>query len=310
MKNKKLKELLEREPWVYEFLAEEYKEKKELAIAAVNAGEVFEFLPEELKEDKDVLMAAIEYGDAVFDEMDEKMFRDMDIARTMVRVFPDDYERLPEDMQRDCQVALECVKVRGEVYEFFCRELKEDEEIMEEAIRHGLDLGEIAGPDWCTERLGGSEKLLQREELVRIAVEHHDGNQMRYASEELWENQELVEFALAKGFCQLKYLPEHLRTDKELIKRIVGNIPAENYGDYIFQLHFIGEELRKDTEFLLELIAEKEEVFQFILRCKKDEILTRYFPFEADVPFCKKAYQVNPKTLKYMNKQMKQAVKV
>ena len=41
MEQKKLKKLLEKEAWVYEFLAEEYKEQKELACIAVNNGDVY-----------------------------------------------------------------------------------------------------------------------------------------------------------------------------------------------------------------------------------------------------------------------------
>lgn len=308
MEQKKLKKLLEKEAWVYEFLAEEYKEQKELACIAVNNGDVYECLPKHLKRDKEVLLAAIEYGGDILDEMDEELFRDMDIARKIVEVFPYDYEYLPEDMQKDRTVALECVQVRGDVYGMLCRELQEDEEIMEAAIRHGVDLIELAGRSYIVPPVNGSEKLLKREDLIRIAIEQLDGNQMCYAAAELWDKKELVEFALEKGFSELKYLPENLRSDRKLVVQVVENISPEA-DDALFQMIHIAEELRQKEEFWLELIEKKEKIFQYILNCKKDPVLAKYVPIETGEEFCKKAYQINKKTLKYMNKEMKAAVK-
>ena len=308
MEKKKLKELLEQEPWVYEFLAWEYKEDKELAIAAVNNGDVFELLPEELQEDKDVLIAALEYDDALLEQLDESVLEDMDIVRAAIAVFPYNYESLPEDMQKNREVALECVKVRGDVLECLCEELRQDEEIMEEAIRYGADLKEIAGGVLNSVSEAGM-KLLKNKELVKIAMENHGGNQMCYAAKELWENKDLAEFALEHGFCFLRKLPEHMAANKELVKRVVQNIPVKDYADAIFQVYSIAEELRNDEAFMLELIGLREEIFRLILRCKKGEGMETCFPFAVDAAFCKKAYQANAKTIKYMSREMKAVVK-
>ena len=174
---------------------------------------------------------------------------------------------------------------------------------MEEAICHGCDLKEIAG-------YKESVPLLCQEKLIRIAIECHDGNQMGYAAKELWKDKNLAETALNNGFCQVRELPAELAAKKEVILHVVKNIPKEDYGDAVFQLIYMAEELRREEAFLLELIVEREEIFQLILRCKKNEVLTEKFPFACDVEFCKKAYQANKKTIKYMNKEMKAAVRV
>lgn len=257
---------------------------------------------EKLKLDKDALLEAIEEDDEIIEEFDEEMFHDMDIVRKMVDVFPYNYEYLPEELQEDKAVALECVKVRGDVYECLCEELQKDIEIMEVAICHGCDLKEIAG-------YKEAAPLLCKEELIRIAMENHGGNQLCYADENVWKNKELVEFAFDNGYCRVRELPEEMAAEKETIKRIVNNIPKEDYSDAIFQVIYMAEELRREEAFLLELIKEREEIFQLISRCKKNEVLTEKFPFSCDAAFCKKAYQANKKTIKYMNKEMKALVK-
>ena len=309
MSNNRLKELLEREPWVYEFLAEKYQKEKELAVAAVGNGDVYELLPEALKGDKDVLIAAIEYSGDVLDEMEEDMFRDMDVVRAIVDTYPYDYEQLPEDMQRDKNVALECLKVRGNVYECFCDELREDPEIIETAIRNGLDLAELNPGRWSGDMVKGSEELLKREDLVRIAIEYRGGNELGYAAPELWEKEELRELALSTGFSEIGKLPEHLRGDRSVVLRAVKNMVPERFDHDVPQIVSMAKELKCDETFLLELVAEREEIFRIIIRCAKNEVLKEAFPLKSVEEFCKKAYQVNKKTLKYMNKDMKKAVK-
>lgn len=305
----KLKDLLEKEAWLYEFLADEYKEKKELAVAAAGNGDVYELIPEELKADKDVLIEAIRYGGDVLEEMEEEQFRDMDIVRVIVDTYPYDYEYLPEDMQSSKEVAMECVKVRGDVYECFSDELKKDSEIMEAAIRNGLDLAELNPRRWSGDAVEGSEELLKKEELIRIAIENRDGNQMAYAAEELWENKDLVRFAFSKGYSEIEKMPKQMRGDKKLIMQAVKNMIPERYDHDIPQLFSMTENLRHDEEFLLELIAVREEVFRLIMRNQKAGVFGTSFPLQDAMSFCKKAYEVNKKTLKYMSKDMKKAVK-
>lgn len=305
----KLKGLLEKEAWMYEFLADEYKEKKELAVAAAGNGDVYEFVPEELKSDKDVLTEAIRYGGDVLDEMDEEMFRDMDIVRVIVETFPYDYEYLPEDMQSSKEVAMECLKVRGDVYECFNDELRKDPEIMEAAIRNGLDLSEINPNRWPGDAVEGSEELLKREELIRIAIENIDGNQLAHAAEEAWKNKDLVKLAFSKGYSEVGKLPKHMKGDRKLVLQAVKNMVPERFQHDVPQLFSMAEELRRDEDFLLELIAVREEVFQLIMRNQKAGMFGISFPLKNVTAFCKKAYEVNKKTLKYMSKDMKKAVK-
>lgn len=309
MDKKRLIKLLEKESWVYEFLAEEYKEEKELACVAVNNGAAFEFVPEKLQQDKDVVLAAIEW-DGLPEEADEEWLWDIDILRALVAIEPWNYEEFPEEIQTNREIALECVKVRGEVYEFLPDELKEEEEIAETAIRHGQSLKEFVS------NLGNpvsktAEKLLGKADLVRIAIEKNGGNQMIYADKKLWKKSSLAEAALDAGFCQIRHLPENLKADKETVKRVIKNIPEDNSSDEYFQLLKLPEQLRYDKEFLLELIALKENVFRTICRIQKEtelEELCNSFPV-IDDDFCKKAYAANKKCIKYMSKEMKAVVK-
>lgn len=309
MDKKRLKNLLEKEAWVYEFLAKEYQADKELACVAVNNGDVFAFVPKKLQQDKEVILAAIEWDGLPY-EAGEEWYEDMDILRALVAVEPWNYEEFPEEVQNNREIALECVKVRGDVYESLPEEWKEDEEIAEEAIRHGQSLKEfrnyLDNPASKT-----AEKLLSRADLVHTAIEKNDGNQMIYADEKLWGNKKLAEFALAKGFCHIRHLSDKQKAEKETVKRVIRNIPENNSSDEWFQLIYMAEQLRSDKEFLLELISIHEMVFHTIVQSQKDprieELFTRFPVLDAD--FCKKAYAANKKCIKYMNKKMKAAVK-
>jgi len=308
MDKKRLKNLLEKEAWVYEFLAKEYQEDKELTCVAVNNGDVFEFVPKKLKKDKAVILAAIEWN-GLPDGLDEELLYDKDIIRALVDVEPWNYEELPEDVQNKREIALECVKVRGEVYESLPEELKEDEEIMEEAVRHGLSLKEITYLDKPVSDV--AERLLGRADLVHVAIEKNDGNQMIYADKNVWSKKKLTELALKKGFCHIRHLPEKLKAEKETVKRVVQNIPEDCSGDEYWQVICLPEKLRYDKEFLLELIGLHEMVFRTIVQSQKDqriEELVTKFP-KLDEEFCKQAYAVNKKCIKYMSKEMKAAVK-
>ena len=308
MDKKRLKNLLEKESWVYGFLAEEYKADKELACIAVNNGDVFELLPEELQQDKEVILAAIEW-DGLPEDAGEEWFQDIDILRALVAVEPWNYEEFPEEIQNNREIALECVKVRGEVYISLPEELQNDEKIMETAILHGLSLAQIDCLGKPVSEV--AEKMLAKEELVRTAIENNGGNQMIYAAKELWKKKKLAEYAVASGFCHLRHLPQKLATDKETVKRVIRNIPEDNRSDEYWQILYLPEPLRLDKEFLLELIALHENVFRTIVQSQKDpkiEELFARFP-ELDEDFLRKAYAANKKCIKYMNKEMKAVVK-
>ena len=63
-----------------------------------------------------------------------------------------------------------------------------------------------------------------------------------------------------------------------------------------------------DYDFMLELIADNEYVFQEMYSDTFYNMFKIKMPINIDVAFCKKAYQVNPKTLKFMNNNMKNMV--
>ena len=60
---------------------------------------------------------------------------------------------------------------------------------------------------------------------------------------------------------------------------------------------------------MLELITDNEYIFQAMYSNIFQKIFKRNIPIKMDVVFCKKAYKVNPKTLKFMSNNMKKWVK-
>jgi len=262
------------------------------------------------KMDKEAILAAIEWDGSFPEEADENWLRDRDIIRALVDVEPWNYEELPEDIRNNREIALECVTIRGDVYEYLPEALKDDIEITETAILNGQSLrGFVNGLDKpVSENAAG---ILKRVELVTAAVKANGGNEMRYADKQLWEIKELAEYALSEGFCHLNYLPENLAAEKETVKCVLRNIDENGSEDDYREIISLPEQLRQDTDFLLELIGLQEKVFQVIAQTQRkpmpEEFVAKFPKLGED--FCKKAYAANKKCLKYMSKEMKAVVK-
>lgn len=321
----KLKDVLEQSPWLYAYLADEYKSKaelarivfaqdgsllehapeevqgnKELVILAVNNGDALEYASEELQTDKDVIISALEYDDSILDDLDEEFLEDLDIMRKAVWVYPENYTYFSEELQEDKEVALTCLEENVAVYEFFSDDLKDDDQITDTALQLGLDLA-------CVESMvfRGDKKI------VKNAITHNGGNQLRYASKELQDNKSLATYAIEKGLAYVYALGETLRADRVLVKGIVANMPVEHEltTEMIRNVRWIAEELIADDEFMLELIKENEYLFAAMYKERDEMFVRRSIPVCEDANFCRKAYAVNSKTLKYMGNAMKAAVK-
>lgn len=278
-KEKTIHDVLETYPWVYDYLAKEYQEDKEIAMTAVNNGYDFFELPEHFQTDKDVILKAVEWDGDILENMDESYLEDRDICLLAAKGYPDFFEELPEHFQEDREFVLDCIKANCFIYEHINDSLQADDEIIQTALTNGLWLESIANADGLEEAKKLS--ILNNRDIVLHALEQFDGEQFRYAGPDLRADKELILLAVKKGFHDVATL---------------------------------ADTLRMDSEFMLQLIEINEEVFATMaLLTRKDskgypKLSASYF-CPVDVEFCKKAYAINKKTFKYMSKEMKQIVK-
>lgn len=296
-----IKDVLEEKSWVYGYLAEEYQQDKEIAMTAVNNGYAFEELPEELKRDKDVIIKALEWEGDTYYCLDEDLQADRDIVRAVLYSGPECFEDIPEQFQQDKSFVLECLKANCYLYEYLNEEYQADDEVIWMAVSHGLDLEYIERSDELSEEK--KDDILKDKKIIMEAINHHGGNQLAYAAEKLKDDKRLVTYAIGHGLTRFA-LSERLMGDGELVKKIVAK---ELPYDELWGLVYMPEKLRMDREFLLELIALNEAVFKRI-SAKINLPIGPLFA-EVDEEFCRRAYQVNPRTIKYMDKETKIKVK-
>ncbi len=265
-----------------------------------NNGKVKSMQKKELHCDKEAILRALEYDDSILDDLDDEFLEDVEILYKAVDVYPENYTYFDEDLQEDRDIALACVKIRGEVYEYLCDELKVDKEIIEEAIAHGASLKHIG--DWdCRSDY----------ETVASAIKNSGGDELRFASNDLRNNEKLVAYAIENGLSLISALGKEMRKNKSTIKSIIKNISLEEHPDEdkILDIMYLSEEMLQDEDFILELIAESELIFQVVCGKNFHKIMQRSVPYNQDADFCQRAYDINPKTLKFMGNAMKKSIK-
>ena len=324
-----LMDLVEEKPWLYRYLSEEVKENRELTEAVLKkSGDELEFAPDEFKEDRDLVLIAVGTGDAfahaseelqqdkeiilkalewdssIVEDLDEDFYEDLEVMYKAIERDEANFEYLIEELQEDRDIVFECLKRNGEVYAFLCDEFKEDAEMIEAAIKSGCSLQTII------QEIEDYEDIISDMELVASAIKNNNGSEIRYASKELRNDKELIEYAIEHELHVLAYIDEEARKDKDILRKYFKSpfsleTPKATHQSVLC----LSRDILSDYDFMLELIADNEYVFQAMYSDTFYNMFKIKMPINIDVAFCKKAYQVNPKTLKFMNNNMKKNVK-
>lgn len=326
---KYLMDLVEEKPWLYRYLSEEvkasrkiteialqasgsclefapdeFKEDKELVLIAVGTGDAFIHASEELQQDKEIILKALEWDSSIVEDLDEDFYEDLEVMYKAIERDEANFEYLIEELQEDREIALECLKLNGEVYAFLCDEFKEDAEMIEAAIKSGCSLQTII------QEIEDYEDVVSDIELVASAIKNNNGSEIQYASKELRNDKELIEYAIEHKLHVLAYIDEEARKDKDILRKYFKSSFALETPKATHQsVLCLSRDILSDYDFMLELIADNEYVFQAMYSDTFYNMFKIKMPINIDVTFCKKAYQVNSKTLKFMNNNMKKNVK-
>lgn len=287
-----------------EFAPDEFKEDKDLVLIAVGTGDAFAHASEELQQDKEIILKALEWDSSIVEYLDEDFYEDLEVMYKAIERDEANFEYLIEELQEDRDIALECLKRNGEVYAFLCDEFKEDAEMIESAIKSGCSLQTII------QEIENYDDIVSDMELVAIAIKNNKGSEIQYASNELRNDKELIEYAIEHELHVLAYIGEEARKDKDILRKYFKSpfsleTPKATHQSVIC----LSRDILSDYDFMLELIADNEYVFQEMYSDTFYNMFKIKMPINIDVAFCKKAYQVNPKTLKFMSNNMKKNVK-
>ena len=326
----RLIEVIKERPWLYEFLSDEvkadrdiakeafkidgsmlefapdeFKNDKEMVLMAVDTGDAFLHASDELQHDLDVILLALEWDSFIIEEVDEEFYSNLDVMYKAIEMDAENFEYLVEELQEDKEVAKKCVTLNGNAYDYLCDELKEDRDIIQIAIKNGYSMKGFLD---STEK---NKEIYGDKELIELAIECNGGNELCFASDAIIESGEFAEKAIAKGLCEIKALNEQRRYDKETVKAIFANMSEESMeGETVANVMYLPTELMLDDDFMLELIGENEYVFQAMTKEWFQEKSQRENCVKEDITFCKRASEVNSKTIKYMSNEMKKSVKM
>lgn len=325
----RLLNLVSEKPWIYKYLSDEVKENRkvtetalkssgdalefapdkfksdrELVLMAVETGDAFLHASEELQHDKEIILKALEWDSSILEYLDEDFYEDLEIMYKAIEIDADNYEYLVEELQEDKDIALACLKLNCNVFEFLCDELKEDGEIIEVAIKNGLSL------KYIVKEIKDFEDIISDTSLVATAIKHNNGDQLEFASDELKNDKELIDYAIDHKLSMLSNIGKESLEDKTILRKFFQSPHSlENSSSTSKNIFAIPKEFLLDDDFMLELITDNEYIFQAMYSNIFQKVFERNIPIKTDVLFCKKAYQANPKTLKFMNNNMKKYVK-
>ena len=325
----RLLNLVSEKPWIYQYLSDEIKENrkvtetalksfgdvlefapdkfksdKELVLMAVETGDAFLHASEELQHDKEIILKALEWDSSIIAYLDEDFYEDLEIIYKAIEIDADNYEYLVEELQEDKDIALACLKLNCNVFEFLCDKLKEDGEIIETAIKNGLSL------EYIVQGTKDFEDIISDTSLVATAIKQNNGDELKFANNELRNDKELIDYAIEHKLSMLSSIGKESLEDKAILKKFFQNPHSlENLESTSKNIFAIPKQFLLDDNFMLELIKDNEYIFQELYSTIFQKIFKRNIPIKNDVVFCKKAYQINPKTLKFMSNNMKKSVK-
>lgn len=286
-----------------EFAPEQFKADKELVSIAVETGDAFLYASEELQHDKEIILKALEWDSCIIEELDEVFYEDLDVMYKAVEMDAENYTYFPKTLQKDKEIALACVRRNCETYNFLCDKLQNDDEIVENAVKEGISLADIS------ENAKNYQDIVGNKEIVLQAIKQHNGDQIVYASDALKSDAEIIEYALEHELTHLFYLNSECLMNQAVVRQFFKNPELrKNASKTIENVFEIPKALLLDDEFMLELISYNEYVFQVMYKDVFQAMCGRSIPVKKDVAFCQKAYQLNPKTLKFMGKDMKKNV--
>ena len=230
-----------------ETASKELKNNKQFILKSLEIWpDIVNYADEKLQNDQEFILKVIrKLGEVPSCKDDKNIINDKFIILKVLKKWSKALRYASEELKNDKEVVLEAIKIDGASLEYASEELKNDKEVVLKAVQK----------NGCALR-DASEELKNDKEVVLKAVQKN-GFALGFASEELKNDKEIVLKALkaeqTSGFV-LKLASEKLKNDKEVVLQAVeANIIATV---------FIGEELKNNDEFMLQVDQIKKSFFQ------------------------------------------------
>ncbi|KAG2382703.1 hypothetical protein C9374_005283 [Naegleria lovaniensis] len=213
-----------------------------LKIIRTCSGNAYDYLGENLLYDREVALAAVEMDGDAFRVFSDVIRNDREIFMKAVKTAPQSINDAGDDIKNDRtmfindrEIATLCIKRNSWSFNNVGDDLKNDREFVKDAIRYGCSLS------------GMNQEFTSDKEIVMMAINFSGGESIRYASDELKNDEECVMAAIQNQSSALRYIGDQFKSNKEL----VSDLLQEN--GYLFEE--LSDELKADKELLFTAIS-------------------------------------------------------
>jgi hypothetical protein len=279
---------------IFEYSTESIKKDKLFILKILNeiddSGCIVQFIDEKLKSDKELILMALKKG-CTFDHVGDVLKHDDGIIEIAVNNNLGNYSVLKyasESLKDNKEFVLTaCNSLFGSSLEFVSERLRDDVDVV---LSH-LNIEDNSNFKFASERLRSDKKFVLRalqnlhfngnvlkhvsselkgdKDVVFAAIsKNHGGEELEFASNLLRANKEIVLIALKDFGWALEFVNDDLKNDKEVVFTALS---AENCSDIDVIFPLIGNKLKSNKEFFIELISKfGSKVLSFV----SDEFLT------------------------------------
>ena len=199
------------------------------------------------------VIKALKNGLTSYSDLSLEMQENKDVALQAVKIDPSIFKDLPKILRAEYQIALASINNQSD---------DDDNDIVKLNMQY-ISLHLLSDKDFIIEiiyKIGGkllkyaSQELKADREIVLAAIKNH-GCSLEYASEELKTDREVVLAAIKNNGESLKYASEELKTDRELVLAAV-----KNKG---WSLVYASQELKADREIVLAAVKKYGESLKY-----------------------------------------------
>ncbi len=269
---------------VMELIPKVMRNKKDIAMAIYNKMHTLYFMPEPFI-DKKLALEAVTYDCSEYNFIPEKYKDDKDILNIVlnndVRYM---FEDLPDKIQHNKKIILEMLKKSYHIIHCIPKDMKDDDEIMlaiAKAYKKDRDSIMYTGDaEYIKQRMNENDVFAKK--MIEV-----DGTTIKYASEKIRSDKDMVMLGLKTSSETLEYASEKIRNNKSFISKALTEL------DYCSFLRYTSKDVRKDEKII------KKAFKKFGNRCSNWILAEALGPIKGDKDFVSKIIKLSPESFRF-----------
>jgi len=288
-KNLVLKAIKYSKGFAVEYISENLKNDPDIALQAANSKYGFSYLPDEIKKDRSLFLIAAKNSDRIDLIEDFKNDKEIILQNPILAL------QASDKIKSDKNFLLQLIEIQKETKLFrgyigllgvFSENLRNDKEIAKIAIESALpdafdDISDKLKNDYDILKLALSKGIgidffsqsshKDDVDLGILAIKNSIYQNYELFSDSLRGNKEIALLAVETKANNIMFLPLNLRNDPDIFIKSLKTL-SEYDVDKVGQ--FIGEQLRENKEFFINMISAQSNFYKYISEnLKKDKEL-------------------------------------